>query len=42
LIGASQVRQLRLRTARLRRLDDQLGGMDTYAIYTSEWQRRNG
>ncbi|WP_238151623.1 hypothetical protein [Kribbella sindirgiensis] len=35
-IGATQVRQLRHRTARLRRLDDHLGGMDTYAVYTSE------
>ncbi|WP_202806540.1 helix-turn-helix transcriptional regulator [Kribbella catacumbae] len=35
-IGATQVRQLRARTARLRRLDDHLGGMDTYAVYTSE------
>jgi DNA-binding XRE family transcriptional regulator len=35
-IGATQIRQLRQRTARLRRLDDHLGGMDTYAVYTSE------
>lgn len=35
-IGATQVQQLHLRTARLRRLDDHLGGMDTYAVYTSE------
>jgi len=35
-IGATQVRQLQARTARLRRLDDHLGGMDTYAVYTSE------
>jgi transcriptional regulator with XRE-family HTH domain len=35
-IGGSQVHQLYLRTARLRRLDDHLGGMDTYTVYTSE------
>lgn len=35
-VGATQVRQLQIRTARLRRLDDHLGGMDTYAVYTSE------
>lgn len=35
-IGATQVQQLHLRTARLRRLDDHLGGMDTYAVYTGE------
>jgi tetratricopeptide (TPR) repeat protein len=35
-LGDAQVRQLRSRTARLRRLDDHLGGMDTYQIYTSE------
>lgn len=35
-IGATQIRQLRQRTARLRRLDDHLGGMDTYQVYTSE------
>ena len=35
-IGATHVQQLQLRTARLRRLDDHLGGMDTYAVYTSE------
>ncbi|WP_184793415.1 helix-turn-helix transcriptional regulator [Kribbella italica] len=36
LIGTSHVRQLQARTARLRRLDDHLGGMDTYTVYTSE------
>jgi tetratricopeptide (TPR) repeat protein len=35
-IGATQVRQLRARTARLRRLDDHLGGMDTYQVYLGE------
>lgn len=35
-IGTTQLHQLRLRTARLRRLDDHLGGMDTYAVYISE------
>jgi transcriptional regulator with XRE-family HTH domain len=36
LIGTSHVRQLQARTARLRRLDDHLGGMDTYTVYTSD------
>jgi tetratricopeptide (TPR) repeat protein len=35
-IGTTQVQQLRLRTARLRRLDDHLGGMDTLTVYVSE------
>jgi transcriptional regulator with XRE-family HTH domain len=35
-IGAPEIRQLHARTARIRRLDDHLGGMDTYAVYTSE------
>jgi transcriptional regulator with XRE-family HTH domain len=35
-IGMSEVRQLLHRTARLRRLDDHLGGMDTYDVYASE------
>lgn len=35
-IGETEVRQLRARTARLRRLDDHLGGMDTYQVYTTE------
>lgn len=35
-IGEAQIRQLRARTARLRRLDDHLGGMDTYQVYMTE------
>lgn len=35
-IGASTVLRLRNRTARLRRLDDVLGGADTYRIYAAE------
>jgi hypothetical protein len=35
-IGSTQVRQLQVRTARLRRLDDHLGGMDTYGVYVNE------
>jgi tetratricopeptide (TPR) repeat protein len=35
-IGEPEVRQLLHRTARLRRLDDHLGGMDTYIVYLSE------
>lgn len=35
-LGAGEVRQMQARTARLRRLDDHLGGMDTYRIYTAE------
>ena len=35
-IGANTVAQLRQRTARLRRLDDYLGGADTYAVYAAE------
>ena len=37
-VGASEVRQLLQRTARLRRLDDHLGGMDTYRVYVSEME----
>lgn len=35
-IGADTVDQLRRRTARLRRLDDVLGGADTYRLYLAE------
>lgn len=35
-IGADTVARLRRRTARLRRLDDVLGGADTYRIYLAE------
>lgn len=35
-IGADDVEQLRRRTARLRRLDDFLGGADTYKVYADE------
>jgi hypothetical protein len=35
-IGASTVTRLRNRTARLRRLDDVLGGADTYSVYAAE------
>lgn len=35
-IGAAQIAQLHRRTARLRRLDDYLGGADTYRLYVSE------
>ncbi|WP_218005001.1 helix-turn-helix domain-containing protein [Actinomadura macra] len=35
-IDMSTVEQLRRRTARLRRLDDVLGGADTYNVYASE------
>lgn len=38
-IGQSTVTRLRERTARLRRLDDVLGGGDTYPVYTAEYQR---
>ncbi|MFK4100822.1 helix-turn-helix domain-containing protein [Streptomyces sp. NPDC019531] len=38
-VGASAVARLRERTARLRRLDDVLGGGDTYRLYTAEYQR---
>lgn len=37
-IGASAVAQLRKRTARLRRLDEVLGGGDTFRVYASEYQ----
>ena len=36
-IGAGTLAQLRQRTARLRRLDDYLGGADTYAVYLAEF-----
>jgi len=35
-IGASTIARLRHRTARLRRLDDVLGGVDTYRVYRDE------
>lgn len=38
-ITSGYVNQLRARTARLRRLDDILGGGDTYRVYLSEYQR---
>ncbi|WP_411092345.1 XRE family transcriptional regulator [Streptomyces sp. 049-1] len=38
-VTAGYVDQLRARTARLRRLDDLLGGGDTYRVYLSEYQR---
>ncbi|MCX4862367.1 helix-turn-helix domain-containing protein [Streptomyces canus] len=38
-ITSGYVDQLRARTARLRRLDDILGGGDTYRVYLSEYQR---
>ncbi|QDQ16043.1 helix-turn-helix domain-containing protein [Streptomyces spectabilis] len=37
-IGQTTVSHLRERTARLRRLDDVLGGGDTYRLYTAEYQ----
>ena len=37
-IGASEVARLRARTVRLRRLDDVLGGGDTYRVYSAEYQ----
>ncbi|MGW2559463.1 XRE family transcriptional regulator [Streptomyces sp. NPDC001514] len=37
-IGADFPELLRLRTARLRRLDDVLGGGDTYRVYLGEYQ----
>ncbi|KAB8171018.1 XRE family transcriptional regulator [Streptomyces sp. 3MP-14] len=37
-IGATTVERLRERTARLRRLDDFLGGADTYPIYLGEFE----
>ncbi|MFH8993183.1 helix-turn-helix domain-containing protein [Streptomyces sp. NPDC017940] len=37
-IGPAEVTCLRERTARLRRLDDILGGGDTYRVYTAEYQ----
>lgn len=38
-VGAGTVVRLRERTARLRRLDDVLGGGDTYRLYAAEYQR---
>jgi tetratricopeptide (TPR) repeat protein len=38
-IGAATVQQLRRRTVRLRRLDDILGGCDTWPVYASELAR---
>ena len=35
-IGSAEVARLERRTARLRRLDDYLGGADTYRLYASE------
>lgn len=37
-IGPSTVERLRERTARMRRLDDFLGGADTYSIYLGEFE----
>lgn len=37
-IGATNVARLRERTARLRHLDDILGGGDTFRVYVSEYQ----
>ncbi|WP_030901431.1 helix-turn-helix transcriptional regulator [Streptomyces sp. NRRL F-5126] len=37
-LGADTPRRLRERTARLRRLDDVLGGGDTYRVYLGEYQ----
>ncbi|MGW6528377.1 helix-turn-helix domain-containing protein [Streptomyces venezuelae] len=37
-IGQRDVARLRERTVRLRRLDDVLGGGDTYRLYTAEYQ----
>lgn len=37
-IGQQDVTRMRERTARLRRLDDVLGGGDTYRLYTAEYQ----
>ncbi|MFF7754360.1 helix-turn-helix domain-containing protein [Streptomyces sp. NPDC007971] len=37
-LGASTVARLRERTVRLRRLDDILGGGDTYRVYVAEYQ----
>ncbi|MEU0786312.1 helix-turn-helix transcriptional regulator [Streptomyces sp. NPDC006173] len=37
-IGPARITQLRARTARLRRLDDVLGGGDTYRVYSAEYQ----
>lgn len=41
-IGPGDVAQLRARTARLRRLDNLLGGGDTYRVYLSEYQYTKG
>ncbi|WP_225843505.1 helix-turn-helix domain-containing protein [Streptomyces albus] len=37
-LGTADVEALRTRTARLRRLDDVLGGGDTYRVYLGEYQ----
>ncbi|MEU9412437.1 helix-turn-helix transcriptional regulator [Streptomyces sp. NPDC048281] len=37
-VGSSYPQRLRERAARLRRLDDILGGGDTYGVYTAEYQ----
>lgn len=37
-VGASDVSRLRKRAARMRRLDDVLGGGDTYRLYVAEYQ----
>lgn len=41
-IGSGTVAHLRERTARLRRLDDVLGGGDTYRVYSAEYQATKG
>ncbi|MFJ9127674.1 XRE family transcriptional regulator [Streptomyces sp. NPDC102340] len=41
-LGASDVEQLRRRTARLRRLDDVLGGGDTFKLYLGEFHATRG
>ncbi|MFF4836570.1 helix-turn-helix domain-containing protein [Streptomyces sp. NPDC001315] len=41
-VGTRAVAQLRERTARLRRLDDILGGGDTWRVYASEYQATKG
>ncbi|WP_141575797.1 helix-turn-helix transcriptional regulator [Actinomadura sp. WMMA1423] len=42
VIGADDVEQLQRRTARLRRLDDVLGGADTYRVYSAEFAATRG
>jgi transcriptional regulator with XRE-family HTH domain len=41
-VSDTQTKQLLARTARLRRLDDFLGGADTYRLYASELQATSG